>query len=331
MKLPLLIAAVLLLFRGAEACELCAIYSASSARGESHSGITLNITEQYVSQTTLQLRSEEVENFPPLTDAYLNTSWTHLVPGYNFHPRFGINLSVPIIHRDFRRVEIPSTGGLINESGTESGIGDIALIGRVAAIQKIEMDYSVVFNLMAGVKFPTGDTKWMDREVDQARLDEQLFGPGHEHSSVGGIHQHELTLGSGSYDGIFGTALTARWKRFYLNHQTQYYMRTEARGYEFADMFIMSGGPGAYVYIHDAWTASLQGNVYYETTGSDVLIGQRNSQTGVTAWYAGPQLNFTVGEHVSFNVAADIPLHIVNRGLQSVPDYRIHGGLTLSF
>ena len=51
----------------------------------------------------------------------------------------------------------------------------------------------------------------------------------------------------------------------------------------------------------------------------------------VTAWYAGPQINLTVGNHFSFNVAADLPLRVANRGLQTVIDYRIHGGLTWSF
>ena len=331
MKLSVLIVGLVLSFRAARSCELCAIYSASSARGESHSGFTFNVTEQYVSQQTLQFQGEELVGFPVLSDAYLNTSWSHIVPGYNFNPRVGINLSVPYIHRDFRRVEIPSGGGIVDERGTEDGIGDVALIARFAPIQKIEMDYAIVFNLLAGVKFPTGDSKWLDREVAQARIDEQIFGPGHSHSSVGGIHQHDLSLGSGSYDGIFGTALNARWKRFYFNQQVQYYMRTEARGYQFADMFIASGGPGAYVFINDAWTASLQGNVYYETIGSDVLIGQRNLQTGLTGWYVGPQINLTVGNHFSFNIAADLPLRIANRGLQTVVDYRIHGGLTWSF
>ena len=330
MKRILLVLMALVLSRPAFGCELCAIYSATSARGESTSGFTFNVTEQYVSQNTLQLQGDELD-LAPLDSAYLNTSWTHFVPGYNFTPRFGINVSVPYIYRDFRRVEIPTTGGIINEKGNEHGIGDMSLIARFAPIQKIEMDYSILFNLMAGIKFPTGDTERLDNEVERARVDEQIFGPGHNHSALGGIHQHDLTLGSGSYDGIFGTALTARWKKFYFNQQLQYYMRTEARGYEFADMFIASGGPGGYVITSDSWTASLQGNVYYETSGSDVLIGQRNIHTGMAAWYAGPQINITIGAHFSFNVAGELPIHYFNRGLQTVVDYRVHGGLTWSF
>lgn len=330
MKQTLLLLMAMLLSRAAFGCELCAIYSASSARGESKSGFTFNVTEQYVTQGTLQQQGEEL-NLAPMDSAFLNTSWTHFVPGYNLSPRFGINVSIPHIYRSFRRVEIPTTGGLIDERGNEHGIGDMSLIARFAAIQKLEMDYSILFNLLAGIKFPTGDTERLDNEVARARLDEQLFGSDHNHSSFAGIHQHDLTLGSGSYDGIFGTALTARWKKVYFNQQLQYYMRTEARDYEYADMFIASGGPGAYVITSDSWTASVQANVYYETSGSDLLIGQPNIHTGMAAWYAGPQINITVGEHFSLNVAGELPIHYFNRGLQTVVDYRVHGGLTWSF
>lgn len=331
MKL-LLLFGVALFATGASACELCAIYSASSARGESSSGFSFNVTEQYVSQNTTQIEGEELVGFPFLSDAYLNTSWTHFVPGYNFTPQFGINVSVPYVYREFRRTEFPTTGGIIDEEGNEDGIGDMALIARFAPIQKIEANYSLRLNLMAGIKFPTGDTERLDDEVDRAKADRDLFGPGHNHSSVGGIHQHDLTLGSGSFDGIFGVAFTGRWKRFFFNKQLQYYLRTAARDYEYADMFIASGGPGVYLIMDDAWTASVQGNVYYETSGADLLIGQRNIHTGMAAWYAGPQLNLTVGEHFSFNIAGEMPItDIYNRGLQTVVDYRVHGGLTWSF
>ncbi|HTD87428.1 MAG TPA: hypothetical protein VK850_12695 [Candidatus Binatia bacterium] len=330
MKRLLLLLMGVLLSRTGFGCELCAIYSASSARGESKSGFTFNLTEQYVSQNTLQQQGDEL-HLPPLNSAYLHTSWTHFVPGYNFNPRLGVNVSIPYIYRDFRRVEFPSTGGVVDEKGNEQGLGDVSLIARFAPFVKVEMNYSILFNVMAGVKFPTGDTDRLDAEVARARQDELLFGPGHNHSAQGGIHLHDLTLGSGSYDGIFGTALTARWKKFYFNQQLQYYLRTEARGYRYADMFIASGGPGMYLITSPSWTASLQGNVYYETSGSDDLIGQKNIHTGMAAWYAGPQLNLTLGEHLSLNVAAELPLHYFNRGIQTVVDFRIHGGLTWSF
>jgi len=313
------------------ACELCAIYSASNASGDSSSGFNVNIAELFVMQNTLQFQGEKFDLNPFLNNSYLNSWTTHLVPGYNFSSRFGISASLPYIYRTFRRVEFTSTGGFIDEEATESGIGDASLILRWAPIHKNEMTWGVIFNVLAGVKFPTGDRSRLDDEVDRARSDLALFGPGHQHSSVAGIHQSDLTLGSGSYDGIFGTSLRARWQRFFFNNQLQYYLKTEADGYEYADYFIASGGPGGYIWLNDKWTASVQANVFYETSGSDELIGQPVPHTGIAAWYVGPQVNLTIGEHFAFNIALDLPVHIFNRGLMVVPDYRVHGGLTFNF
>ena len=324
--------AILMTLAGSlNACELCAIYTASSARGESGSGFLVTVSQQYVPHRVLQFEGEPYEFDSLLEDAYLRNFVTHIVPAWNFSSRLGVSLSVPVIHREFRRVEVSSLDGIIDESGSTSGLGDVALIGRFAPIQVSAMDYSVQLNLLAGVKFPTGKTDRLEDEVERAERDLAFFGPNHPHSATGGIHQHDLTLGSGSHDGVFGTALSARWKRFFFGQQLQYYLRTEAEGYRFGDLFIASGGPGAYLALHDAFTISLQGNVYYESMDEDELIEQQNDHTGFSSWYAGPQLNFTVGEHVSINAAIDIPITIDNNGLQTVPDYRLHGGLTWRF
>ena len=45
----------------------------------------------------------------------------------------------------------------------------MALILRFAPIQKIEANYSILFSIMAGIKFPTGDTERLDDEVARAR------------------------------------------------------------------------------------------------------------------------------------------------------------------
>jgi hypothetical protein len=51
----------------------------------------------------------------------------------------------------------------------------------------------------------------------------------------------------------------------------------------------------------------------------------------MTAWYLGPLLNLTFGEHFSANAGVDIPLRIYNHGFQTVPNYRVHGGVTWRF
>src|SRR5262245_24490839 len=131
MKLLVAFAFFVLFGGNAFACELCAIYSAASARVEAR-GFIFNVSELFIVQTTTQIQGDELEGFPFLSEAYLNTWWTHFVPGYNISPRMGINVSIPYIYRDFRRTEFLTTGGIIDEHGSESGIGDVSLIGRFA-------------------------------------------------------------------------------------------------------------------------------------------------------------------------------------------------------
>src|SRR5712692_791260 len=117
------------------ACELCAIYSADSARSESSSGSTFTVAEMFVSSHTLRAEGELYSPAPPLdflSRAYLDSSITHLVPGYNFTRRLGVSLNLPLEYLRFHRAELTTTGGMVEEEGTVSGLGDVALIGRLS-------------------------------------------------------------------------------------------------------------------------------------------------------------------------------------------------------
>src|SRR5262249_51844613 len=145
--------------------------------------------------------------------------------------------------------------------------------------------------------------------------------------SIASVHEHELALGSGSYDGIFGATVNARYRRFFLNGQFQYYLRTEGEsGFIFGDELMVSGGPGAFILLSHGWTLSLQANGVYDTQARDQLLGRVSDRTGLTAWYFGPLLAFTMSDHFSANLGVDVPLRITNNGFQSVPNYAVHGG-----
>jgi hypothetical protein len=322
-------------------CELCAIYSAGSARGEASGGFLVSISEQFTAYRTTQFEGEEIEGFDR---HYLDSSITHIVPTYNFSPRFGVSLNVPVVYNSFWRMDdrrvVDSRGVTViseTEHGSEFGLGDMALIGRATLFAKSEMEYGVLINLLAGVKFPTGDSSRIADEVEQARIFESLLGgiPHPDplsHSRQTGVHQHMLAAGSGSYDGIFGLTVNTRWKQWFFNSQFQYYLRTPGEeGFEFGDEIMVSGGPGRYLVLHDAWTLSLQLNAGYETEGRVELLGRKSASTGMTAWYLGPQIAFTWGERFSAGAGVDIPLHITSNGLQNVPTYRVHGGLNYRF
>jgi hypothetical protein len=315
-----------------QACDLCAIYRATNARGESASGFLLTASEQFTSSRTFQLEGEPYHANPQFEQAYLNSSLTHIVPTYNFSEQFGVSLNIPLIYRSFHLIQLEAVPpfGVEDEIGTLFGLGDMSLIGRWTPLRISEMQYSIIGSVFAGAKFPTGDTDRLDIEIEQEREAQALFGPGHNHP-IGGIHQHDLTLGSGSFDGVFGAALTGRYGRWFLSGQGQYYLRTLANGYKFGDEIMISGGPGAYLLLNKKFTLTLQANAVYDTMAEDEVFGVDNNQSGWTAWYFGPLINLTWLDHLTANIGIDIPLRIYNHGFQTVPDYRIHGGISWRF
>lgn len=319
------------------ACELCAIYSADNAREQRKSGLVLNVSESFIPYRTVLFNDEQVSG----NDLdFRDSSITHIVPGYNFSPRFGVNVGVPIVYHNFKRTEVrysPTPPPVVRtEKGTEVGLGDVSLIGRLNVFEVAKMKYGFGVSILAGVKFPTGDTDRIADEVEQTRIFESLLPPGTPHDPLGhaisGVHQHDLSPGSGSYDGIFGLTARARWTRLFLNAQFQYYLRTEGEsGFTYGDEIMVSGGPGIYLLSHEGFTLNLQGNVSYDSTGRDEVEGRLSNRTGFTAWYLGPQLGLTVGERFSAVAGIDLPLSITANGLQNVPDYRFHAGLVWRF
>lgn len=325
------------LTQAARACDLCAIYSAADARGESGSGIIAGVSELYVPFHSLQFEGEDVENTP---GDYINSSITHVFGSYNISERFGVSLNLPVVYREFQLSSIRYNAARVPvrsvEQSSISGLGDLALVGRWTALQHRTMKYGIAVTVLGGVKFPTGDTDRVRDEVEQSRAFATLVGPGFEHDplghSISGVHEHMLSPGSGSFDGITGLTINANWERWFINSQFQYYIRTEGESeFRFGNELMISGGPGGYLFLNENWAVSLQATTYYENMARAEIDGKLSNNTGMTAWYFGPLLNATFGSHIAGNLGIDVPLKISSRGLQNVPDYRIHGGLSWKF
>src|SRR5580698_9598533 len=111
------------------ACDLCSIYSASMANGGAGRGLFGGIAEQYTSFGTLQDSGHRISN----DGEYIHGSTSQLFAGYNFSDRFSLQFNVPIIYRAF---------GSDAAHGTESGIGDVSLLGNFTALQLMDVDYT---------------------------------------------------------------------------------------------------------------------------------------------------------------------------------------------
>jgi hypothetical protein len=320
---------------GGRACDLCAISSADNARPDAGRGWVVSANEQFIHYGTLQLDGAEVS--APFFQDDLQESMTHLVAGYNFSARAGISLNLPYVYRRFTRTDFDPAANpaFTTETGKETGIGDLAMVGRVTVLRISEMEYSAILNVLGGVKFPTGNSDRVAEEVRTWRAYDLFFPPGHvDHDSLAfsPLHEHMLAPGSGSFDGIFGASFSGRWQRAYANALAQYYLRTPGReDFEFGDKFMASASAGYYALLRDSFTASLAVSGYYETEARATIDGRKSDHTGLTAWWVGPQLTMTSGEHFSFLAAVDFPVSISNNGFQLVPDYRVHGGFSWRF
>ena len=208
------------------------------------------VSEQFTHFGTLQLDGNEVAN---PADQYLDSSITQLVGGYSFGRRFALQVNVPLIYRSFSRPE-----GFTIDRGTVSGLGDVSLSGQYVLYQTTsggrrevnfddpksprmiveEPDFTFSAVVLAGVKFPTGDSSRLKEEFNEVEV---------EGAPESGIHGHDLTLGSGSYDGLFGGQVTLRYRNFFFDQNIQFTLRGDGlHQYHFANDLLWTGGPGYY-------------------------------------------------------------------------------------
>jgi len=344
----------------ARACDLCAIYNVIETQPLGGKGWTVGIAEQFTHFSTLQLDGREVANS---ARQRLDSSVTQAALGYSITDRFGLQLNVPFIHRDFRRPE----EGRGMRNGETAGVGDLSLITNFLALRHESEKTTFTWTLTGGVKFPTGSTRRLREETAEghhhgtaevATEEEHPAGeeehhapartPAHagvdhgaeeppaeeavEELPTSGIHGHDLTLGSGSWDGIAGTSFFLRHRRLFLAAALQYGIRSEGDyDYRFANDLMWSGGPGVYLALQERYTGAVALNCSGEHKGKDRFRGADSEDTGITAVYLGPEVRLTWKDRLSAEVGADFPVNIDNTALQIVPDYRLRASISIRF
>jgi hypothetical protein len=326
----------------ASACDLCGCYTPqleAMPKMESASlfpwaaGWYAAVGEQFTRFATVQMDGREVDN---PTGQYENSSITQLVAGYSISSRFSLQIDVPLIYREFKRPE-----GFAIDRGTVSGLGDVSLLLKTVlwhyasparrtfeinnkspvAIEH-EPDFTASAILLTGIKFPTGDSSRLEEEFHEVDV------PGAPES---GIHGHDLTLGTGSYDGIFGGQTSLRYKNIFFETNLQFTLRGDgAQQYHFANDLIWNAGPGYYFIRSRETIFGLQLAVSGEYKDVDRFRGVRAEDTGITSVFIGPRVVVSRGRF-SAEIAADLPVSISNTALQVVPDYRLRGGISFHF
>jgi hypothetical protein len=291
------------------------------------------VGEQFTRFATLQDDGNEVPN---PTGQYLNSSITQLVGGYEINKRFALQINVPLIYREFKRPE-----GFEIQQGTVSGLGDISLLlktvlfhhespaqrsfevsGKNPIAVAHESDFAFSAILLTGIKFPTGDSSRLKEEFHEIEI---------EGAPESGIHGHDLTLGTGSYDGIFGEQTSVRYKNMFFETNVQFTLRGNGtHQYDFANDLLWGGGPGYYLVRNRDTILGLQFVASGEYKDLDRFRGEPAEDTGITSVFLGPRVVASSGRW-SAEVWAELPVFIHNTALQVVPGYRLHGAISVQF
>jgi len=134
-----------------------------------------------------------------------------------------------------RRLFIAISGGpegFAIDEGNVSGPGDVSFLAKAVlwhfastawrefniegknpvAIEH-ESDCTCSIVALAALKFPTGNSSRLEEEFHEVEI------PGAPENA---IHGHDLTLGTGSYDGIFGVQSSLRYKIFFAEANGQF-------------------------------------------------------------------------------------------------------------
>lgn len=288
------------------------------------------VGEQFTHFATTQFNDRQVPN---PTGQRLESFITQLVAGYSFNERFSLQVNVPIIYRSFKRPE-----GFNIQRGTESGLGDVSLLGKFVAFHTeavrrecagpdgktnvVEPDFTASAILLGGVKLPTGDSHRISEEFREIDV---------EGAPESGIHGHDLTRGTGSWDGIIGAQVSLRYKNVFFQTDAQFTLRGQSHySYHFANDLSWSGGPGYYLLRRPDAICGVQCVVSGESKDTDRFQGRAAEDTGVTALYVGPRLLAAFGR-CSGEVGVDLPAIMNTTKFQVVPDYRLRAGFSVRF
>jgi hypothetical protein len=185
-------------------------------------------------------------------------------------------------------------------------------------------DPKLTFSLsvFSGLKMPTGQTSRLKEEFQETEI------PGAPESA---IHGHDLTLGTGSWDGLFGGQAFFRYRNAFLQSELQFTLRGDGEHqYHFANDLTWGGGPGYYFIRNTRYLLAVQLVLSGEHKDVDRFRGKPAQDTGLTSVSIGPRIIAAIGR-VSADVGADFPVSIDNTALQAVADYRIRGGISVQF
>lgn len=303
----------------ARACDACAVYL---AEGAGRPGVTLAVAQQFTHLGTVWDGAGRVHD--PARQ-FLDGATTQVALLYGRGGWWSVQASLPYLDRSYRR-----SGHEGIERGHLAGWGDATLSARGELWRAETRAGSFAFAALGGLKFATGAAGRLGAELDEDHALEMpgMMPPAH----AGAVHDHDLALGSGSTDYLFGADAGWHRGRLFARAGAQYKLRRPgAFGYRFADETVWELAPGGYLRLSERGSVALQAVFSAEHKNLDTLGGAAQADTGFSTRFLGGRITATAGAHLHAEATLELPVRRRTSGLTVAPDYRLRAAATWRF
>jgi hypothetical protein len=201
----------------------------------------------------------------------LRVNGAPLAVAFGITPRLAIFGTVPILHKS---LELDTPAGRVRR--VASGLGDVTTFARYTVYALDTTESTVRLAPFGGIKLPTGQ---------------------HDETDRLGTLPPPVQLGSGSWDGLAGVALTWQTKQWEFDAGLSYTKTTEASGFRFGDRLSTDMS-----FQYRLWPRTLGGGVpgfLFGVVESSLLLQDRNEigdrrdpDSGGQRWDAGVGLQY---------------------------------------
>jgi hypothetical protein len=343
---------VLFISQQANACDVCALYSAVQNESPVENAFRLSLAEQFTALDRIKTDGHYTEN---TYNQFLKSSVTQISGQYDVSNSTSLQLVVPVVSRTWRRIEDEKV-----QRGSDAGIGDITLLAHYVPVNYSNGDLLARLRVFGGVELPTGDAHYLgeesapghhgdeedshgdeegdshqepNEEMEHHSFTQKHNGTVHAPQSANAIHGHDIALGSGSWDFPLGAGLYTQWKGFIWQTDAQYTIRTEgAFDYTFANDWAWATAVGHYLYLEDDAQVSLRARLSGQYKGYDTGSGGvRYDDTAFNGTFIGPELTALATNRWFGVLGYDLPIEVHNSDTQITPSWRIRAALTYRF
>jgi len=321
MKKLITILSILLLAVAAktEACDFC-ILSQGISPLETLKGAGIRINERYTNMGGVYKGTEEKTN-PGAKEEY----WTTEITGF-----YGITEDLMFLgvvpYKKTKldgHLHVHSDGDIEvhkDMKGEETGIGDIAALGRYTFSKTHTIDTTTSVAGIAGVKFPTGKTN--------GRTDD-----GMEY-----LDSH-LQLGTGSTDFILGLSMSHAVQRLSLSANLLGVIPTEGKAGDTKHQFgnTLNYDITAKYRVHPAVSAPLSTQLFFslglngELREREKVAGAEDVNSGGHTIYLTPGVQVVAAPQWVFELSYQHPVYHNLYGTQLAEDYKVNGAVTYLF